>query len=99
MGSDICVRHRIVNTIGNDRDCLLTHSKLFDELVFHLLGVDKDVIGDPILDFQGEAIQQRVVRVALAGVDIVRGQRDFFTQEAVINHEDSSIKEGEFVIP
>jgi len=36
-------------------DCLRP-LKTLDELVFHLLGVDKDVIGDPILIFRDEAI-------------------------------------------
>ena len=61
--------------------------------------MNKDVVGKPILDSEREPVEARIPRIPLAGIDIVRGEDDFFPQELVVKRQQRSIEELEFVIP
>ena len=65
---------------------LTSQVQLLKEFTFHLFRMNKDVIGKPILDLQGKAIQQRIGRVPCARVNVVCGECDLFPQEFVVEH-------------
>jgi len=50
--------YRMVNAEWDDRSSLSLNPETFDEFALHLLCINKDVIGKPILDSQGQTIEQ-----------------------------------------
>ena len=73
--------------------------KLLEELTPHLLRVNKDMIGQPVLNSQGQTVEKRVVGVSLARIHVVRGERDLLSQHLVVEHQQRPIEDLELVVP
>src|SRR5437868_12237808 len=96
---ETCVSNGIVDSKGNDTEPLLSCAKLIDELALHLLRVNEDMIGKPILHSQREAIEGGISRIPLTRVHIVNGQNGLFPESPVVKHQQRSIEQLELVVP
>ena len=93
------VRNSIVDPERDDCDPCASHAELLDEFTLHLLRMNEDVVGEPILDSQRKPIEARILGIPLARIHIVRCEDDPFPQQPVVKHQQRSIEELEFVIP
>ena len=93
------VRNGIVDAEWDDRDPVRSHAELLAELKLHLFRVNEDVVGQTILDSQGEPIEQRILRIPTCRIHIVSCEDDSFPQDPVVKHEQGSIKGLQFVVP
>ena len=89
----------VVDPERNDGHDPIRNAEEPPHVVLHLGRVNEDMIGQPILDSQGKAIERRVLRISLARINVVRGEDDLLSQQLVVQHQKSSIEELEFVVP
>ena len=97
--SEICVRNSIIDPVRNYCYRRSAHAKFLLEFSLHLLRMNEDAIRQPILNFQSETIEAGITRVSPAGVNIVHGKHYIFPQDFVVEHQQRSIKNLEFVVP
>src|SRR5438034_6966329 len=97
--SKIGVRNSIVDSIGDYTDRGFGNAESLEELTLHLFRMNKDMIGESILDSQCKTIEQRIRRVPPARINIVRGEDDFFPKEFVVKNEQRSVEKLKLIIP
>jgi hypothetical protein len=61
--------------------------------------VNEDAICKAVLDPEREPIENRILRIAPCSIHVVQCQSDLFSKEFVIEHQQCSIEELEFVVP
>jgi hypothetical protein len=61
--------------------------------------MDEEMIGQPILGAKRHAIENRIVRIAGTGINVVRGQDNLLSQQLVVEHQQGSIKPLDSVVP
>src|SRR5262245_35679571 len=77
LGRKVRVGKGIVYRIGNDGDRSGRDAEVLTELALHLVGVDKDVVAQPVLDSQRNAVQPGIPRIPSRPVHIVRSKDHF----------------------
>src|SRR5206468_557712 len=90
--SDVRDWHCVVDTKWDDGDFRVRHVELGEEFIFHLFRVDENVIGKPILAPKGDAVPNRVIAIALAGIDVVSSENQTFAEEFVKTHHQRAIE-------
>ena len=75
------------------------YAKALDEFELHLFRMNKDMVGKPILDSQGNPVEERVFGIPLVCIHIVRREDDSLPQEYVVEHKERSIQSLKFVVP
>ena len=82
---------RVVNAVsgtvrlmpkGITINLVIPNPKFGNQFRFHSVSVDKNVVAHPILESQRPAVPPGIRPIALAFVDVVRGERDFFSKQA-----------------
>ena len=61
--------------------------------------MNQDVIHQAVLNSQRKPIEPRIVIVPLTGVHVVRGEHHFFAEQLIVENQERSIEQVEFVVP
>src|SRR6266496_264461 len=96
---EVGIGHGIVNAERNNGHRLVRNSEFFQQFGFHFRGMDEDVVHQPVLDLQRNAVQPGVVPVALGGVHIVRRKYDPLSADFVPECKQGAIERGELIVP
>src|SRR6266850_2046102 len=97
--AEISVWKGVVYRMPQYGDCLIRNAKNVVELAFHPLRMNEYVIGEPILNSQRKAIEQRIVRISSALINVMCSYDNLLPQGLIIYHHQSSIQVLKFVIP
>ncbi len=68
---EIRVRKNVVDAEWNNRDPGSFHPKVIHELLLHFFRMNEDVLGEMVLNAQGEAIEEGIVPIPLTYIYIV----------------------------
>src|SRR5579871_5712292 len=93
------IRNSVIDPERNDSHPCHRHIKLIEEFTLQLLGMNKGMIRELVLDPQCEAIEVAVPTISFGCINIVRREDNFLSQTLVVSHQDSSVEQLELVVP